>query len=414
MLAPEMVSRMRTNLSDPDTDTSIWEEDELLNSISKAVADLSRLLPDEKIYDHTLVFTVTGESWTAAAAGTWVSLANSMIKVETEVVTNVAGTTTYTRDTDYTMDYAGGKITIISTGSLVALTAYKVAYTKLQIGLSIASIESELLKIKKVEYPVGQAPQSFYDAERNGSYLTLKSAVTASQSTLTAGKHVWVYYQAEQTAPTATAHGSYPRFLDEVVLIGAEAYSLFLLAVKLIGTIKTDIASIKTVADLLSDATAPLASATTALTGVAAKLTAAETALTAVGTRITAGVAFLTTGSPLINTAPKGANVGENYRQYAEAEASFAAVYANEGSNRINEAQVLIAEAQQYTAIAAGYITQHTGKAGKYAEAVSNNLALLERVRSDAAYRRTEFWAILTDKLQMRKPTATAPVRQGV
>jgi len=456
VLSPEMIAKIRVNLHDPDSSTAIWKEDDLLNCIVRAVSDLSRVLPDEKLYDHTLVFTVTNEDWTSAAAGTWVTLANSMIKPESETVKNVAGTTTYTRDTDYTMDYAGGKITITSTGSMATLTAYRISYTKLQIGLSIASIKDTLLKIKKVEYPVGQTPQPAPDFELYGSYLTLKSGTSASQSQLSAGKHVWVYYQAEQTAPTATGHGSYPRFLDEVVVMGAESYALFQLAISIISTVKTDIASIKSIIDNVSDATAPLAAATSALDGVAAKLTAAETALTAntttlegvdakltnaetaltaVGTRVTAGVSFLTDGKPLINKANKGNNVAENYGNYANAEAAFAADYANEGRYRVDIAEALVAEASQYVAegtqrrveadalitqanqhvaVANGYITQCTNKADRYIRAIQSNLTLLERVKADADYRRTEFWKMLSDKVQTRRTTGTASVRQGV
>jgi hypothetical protein len=76
---------------------------------------------------------VTDESWTSDE-DVAVSLTNKAIVQFSETVTNVAGTTTYTRDTDYTIAYADGTITQLSTGSMADATEYYIDYLHLTTG----------------------------------------------------------------------------------------------------------------------------------------------------------------------------------------------------------------------------------------------------------------------------------------
>lgn len=71
--------------------------------------------------------SVTDESFTSSH-DTAVSLDNPAIIQYSETVTNTAGTTTYTRDTDYTMSYSSGEITVDSTGSMSDATEYYIDY----------------------------------------------------------------------------------------------------------------------------------------------------------------------------------------------------------------------------------------------------------------------------------------------
>ena len=57
-----------------------------------------------------------------------VALAYSGLQQYSETVTNTAGTTTYVRDTDYTMDYVAGTITMLAGGSMVTATKYHIDY----------------------------------------------------------------------------------------------------------------------------------------------------------------------------------------------------------------------------------------------------------------------------------------------
>ncbi len=268
MLLPEIISRTRVFLSDPDVDGKVWSDEELENCIYKATADLSRMYPREKMLDITLSFTVTDEdiSTHASVLATAITLANNMIKPLTDVVKNTAGTTTYTRDTDYTMDYVNGTITPISTGSMVIGTAYHISYTKIKVGFSISSIVDELLKIKTVEYPAGSVPQKTLSFERWGDWVFVTSS-DDSQSELSSTSHVFVYYYAEHTPSSGTSHATYPLFLDNVIITGAEAYALYLKVLKLINDSKL----------YITDSDTEATAANTALTAAASEFTTAKT-----------------------------------------------------------------------------------------------------------------------------------------
>jgi len=68
---------------------------------------------------------INNEVWTSSS-DVAVALDNQAIVQYSETVSD--GTTTYTRDTDYSMNYIAGTITMDSTGSLVNATAYYIDY----------------------------------------------------------------------------------------------------------------------------------------------------------------------------------------------------------------------------------------------------------------------------------------------
>jgi len=77
--------------------------------------------------------SITNESITtnAVTLATALTLAHTGLVQYSEVVTDVAGTTTYTRDIDYTMSYSTGVITPVtagSGGSMVVATEYYIDY----------------------------------------------------------------------------------------------------------------------------------------------------------------------------------------------------------------------------------------------------------------------------------------------
>jgi hypothetical protein len=93
---------------------------------------ISQITPEE-MQRKMQQSSVANESVTVVS-GTAVDLTYSGIQQYSETVTNVAGTTTYTRDTDYSMDYVAGTITMIATGSMTTATAYYIDYLHLEEG----------------------------------------------------------------------------------------------------------------------------------------------------------------------------------------------------------------------------------------------------------------------------------------
>jgi len=72
-------------------------------------------------------FTVVDASFTSSH-DVVVPLAHSNITSGTVVVTTTDGNTTYTEDTDYTIDYTNGTITVLSTGAMADATEYYIDY----------------------------------------------------------------------------------------------------------------------------------------------------------------------------------------------------------------------------------------------------------------------------------------------
>lgn len=72
--------------------------------------------------------TITDESFTSDH-DTWVALANKRIRPGTVTVTSSPAGTTYAEYDDYLVDYANGRIYVLSTGSMADSTAFLIDYT---------------------------------------------------------------------------------------------------------------------------------------------------------------------------------------------------------------------------------------------------------------------------------------------
>lgn len=82
----------------------------------------------EAYTDETVGKTITDEVVTSDE-GAWVSLAHNYVRRGTVVVTNSAGSTTYTEWSDYKIDYANGKLfTLASPGTIGDAASLKVDY----------------------------------------------------------------------------------------------------------------------------------------------------------------------------------------------------------------------------------------------------------------------------------------------
>ncbi len=92
---------------------------------------LSQVTPEEFQREVTTTTVTDEDITTASTLATAITLDNTAIVQYSETVTNAAGTSTYTRDTDYSMNYITGTITpiaAISGGTMSASTAYHIDY----------------------------------------------------------------------------------------------------------------------------------------------------------------------------------------------------------------------------------------------------------------------------------------------
>jgi len=371
----EIRAKIRTDLANPDKD--ILTPDMIDRAVDRAVSDLSRFFPREQIYDATLVFEVADESFTSSF-GTWVNLANNLLDVGSETVTTTDKATTYTRDTDYTMDYASGMIKILSTGSMSDATEYYISYTKLKLGCDISSIATDLIRVSRVEYPAGNIPQTNVSFSQYGNYITVTGSGKDSQTQLSANKHMWIHYLSKHTSPAPDAEGSYPNHLDDVVILGAIAYSALSLSYK-----------------YMEDSAVQMDAGAALIAGITTILNLADTALDKVAELVANADSNLTAGTALINTVPKGANAAENYAAYAEGELNQAIAYISEAEGRISHANGVQAQIAKYESASSYYA----------------DLAMKYRERSDREY--AGFVAVLRDRLEWKRNISSVPVKQG-
>jgi len=397
-----MRSDLRLDLKDSGV---LWSNDELNRSIEKAFSDLSRFLPDEKVFEDSLQFTVSDESVTfpldavagqivateslyadetAAAAGdtctidgqpdvprplrylitdannsitgmtiivdgidkddqaiqeiqsytkgdsklwmgkkyfkavyqvefdqiygaatgdqfelgigaytdVWVSLANSPIKHNSD--TGVGDDdVAIVKNTDYYIDYANGRVKAISGGLIAAGEVCEFTYKKSQIGIDISDLP-DLIRVQRVEYPVGQIPQNFIQGDTFGKYYVVTGmGESEEQRQMAEDEQYRIYYDARHQMPGEYSPSSAPEFLEDTVMLAASAYALLMKALQYDQQSVIDFASART--ELGKIAHTDFA---TALTSAAAQIALAGTALGKVSSET-----HLTDASVALNSA---------------------------------------------------------------------------------------------------------------
>jgi len=339
----------------------------------------------------------------------WVYLTYRPVKDASETGTDAASNS-LTRGTDYKIDYGLGRVKAISGGDISAGEACTFDYTKIQIGVDISDIP-RLVRVRRVEYPVGQVPQSFPTFDVDGKYVFLTGSDAESQSNMRESEHVRIYYDAQHIPPSNYAPGTIPDFLEGTLMSASEAYALLIYALKQEHQAETDLASLRTAltaagtahtalgvaltnvkkyldnnsaadaAGILQDITDDIASLRTA---ISTALDAANAYLDSAASDITnadaidldaqgdAAGAYLETGDDLINTITVG---GENertpemYAEYARAWAEGVGSlyiqqrsgYLDNATRRTNAALAYVQEAAQRLRNLSTYIEQSSG-----------------------------------------------------
>ena len=319
MRLAESRGALRRNLAGEE---SVWSDEVLDGGIARAVEDLDRLLPQEKLAGVDINFSITSEVWASGTLGTAVTLTNKRLRPHKETVKSTDGNTTYKRDTDYTMNYAEGKITALSTGAIPGSTDLKIDYTILEVYLDTSSY-TDLIRIVRVEYPAGEIPadfQSFYTWE---DYVVILSRGRESQQKLTEKQHVWLYYHAKHTVPEVEADGSWKPQLDEVVIKGAEGYSLMTKALELRhnakGRLTTSLAALAQIPGIETDINVSLANTSSQATSASADLSNIDARIDDMLATIAAAGGFL---------ASAGESIVSSLAQAAQAETDISAIDA--------------------------------------------------------------------------------------
>lgn len=217
-------SDSRIDLAVGSGDTVQFTDDELNRAVDQVTADFSRLIPREQVYEITVDYEVTDEAFTSSF-GTAVDLGNKPIEWNSETVKQAA--VSYVRDTDYTMDYANGTITVLSTGSMADSTASTISYNKSRLAIDLASL-TDLVVPHRVEWSVGSVPQQEAGWRIFAGILWITAPGHQSQQKASDKDHIRIEYHSQHTAPTDSVDGTFPRFLDDVMVKGVVAYALFI------------------------------------------------------------------------------------------------------------------------------------------------------------------------------------------
>ncbi len=224
-----MRTAARLELGDPighaaSSGIGIFTDEELNRMVDVVTADISRVLPQTKYHEITVDFLVVDEAWTSDS-GVAVTLGNKPIEFGTETVKQ--STTTFVRDTDYTMNYGAGTVTMLAAGAMADSTASTISYTKSRIGYDLSAL-TDLVRVRKVEWHIGNIPQETADFDWWDEILWLRARGGRSQERSADKAHIRVYYGAEHVAPTDSVDGTFPRFLDDVMIKGVIAYALMM------------------------------------------------------------------------------------------------------------------------------------------------------------------------------------------
>jgi len=318
---------------------------------------------------------------------------------------------TYTRDTDYTMDYMNGKITTIDGGNMYLGTYYRIDYSK-DTGIVDISSLTNLIRVLRVEYPLKTAavmeliPFSIW-----GDLLFI------APEQMVENKHIILYYQCSHTAPTSDTDGSFPSFLDELVLTGASAYALMTRAVELENDAKTSLESAGTILVAISNTDIK-----TVLDKVPTQITAMETSLGELADLWTDEVTFraaaddyLTSGDDYINKVNVGASVAEIYGNYAQIQMTLASLSESRRTGKLTEASAYLSSASAFINEANARMNLNDAEirqAETYLNESINQTTLAKQYMDEGIQYRNEFWTVLRDKAQYRNELSLVAQRQ--
>ena len=200
---------------------------ELYQAIQSAVSGVNRYFPREVIKTIVWNETITDESVTSSD-DTAVSLANKPLTFDSEVVTSDPAGTTYTKDTDYEMDYINGTITTIGAGAISDATGILVSYTIDSTMLDISSL-TKPISIERADIRTGsESPRELAGWTLWGDFFLFQSQRQGSG--LTDNAHINIYYRAQHDEPTDSASGTFPSFLYKILILGSIWFALLIVS----------------------------------------------------------------------------------------------------------------------------------------------------------------------------------------
>jgi len=402
-------------IADIDPTSTIIDDAEAERAVVKATADISRFIPLQKVYEFYTNFDVAGESWTAGAGpGDLVYLDNKFIKPGSEKVYNFIGTL-MERGTDYLITYATGAITHILAGSIADDEVCTIDYKKSKIDIMLDDIWDELIRVTNVFIKRPYTPENQLTFGQWGTVLTVFGEESSTQTELPDGQPIVLFYEAAHTGPTdgegeppTGTSGTWPPFLDEVVVQNAEYYCLMMMSLYYAGLAG---ASATSASGLITGAAAGAIASATSANSISTIVTNTGTALGDSATAADESTTQAASAPALINKVNWGSNVPENYSRLAEVLAGATAVaHRSIAESNIGLGQLIVASTARHvdTANAA------SAAASQLVQTASIYTALSARLRSEANEKRAEAFGIYQDFSQWKPSNVTHSARQPI
>ena len=422
-MATDVLTTLQARIRGLLADTASLFTDAIVDAgIFESVGDISRLAPRELMHLEVLhTRTISAETVTASD-DTWVDMANKPLDMQqTVLVTNSGATVTYTEYTDYIIDYAQGRIQTLGAGAISDMDSIRVTYEKSLRAIDKSSL-TDFISIDRIEVAKqgGQDYQLYSDFYEWGDLIWLQARGSENQSpNLSENDHIPIWYRAEHTKPGVAA-GSYPAYMDDMVVKGGAAYALFGKHRELTLQVVTDLASARTALALADDdqsamdtlftaittaldsaktsialvdaiADVPLADAELALDNLITQLGSANAdrelgaaqdilndvtgAIKEALDKITSHLETdatnpdsaqnqLKTGDAFINATNLGSDAAALHARYAEIQSLIARGFEGKAMALISQAQGLVNVAAQRSIVSANYTDEAQGRLG--------------------------------------------------
>ena len=218
-----------------DDDRNVILENNVIDQASmEALADFTRYISSNKVYEYCLSQGVSKEFTLAIDA---VEEKTPRLLDEQPIKTGSVSYGDYVEETHYRINYFNGLITNLTDPS-VELTG-TIKYSKSRVSFSIAGLDAHKIVRVQVINPGQPAIASTY--ERWGDVITISSTGTRSQADLPDGVILRIFYKGlfNRIAGLTSAENDeifdIPKWLDDVLVKGTVAYTLHSRARVLLG-----------------------------------------------------------------------------------------------------------------------------------------------------------------------------------
>lgn len=125
----DAISKGRANYGQPRATAILPEPSDLTLSFNKCSPKALAMGLQGSISAYTQASGSATDEVAVAVKGGWVDLAFRNLAATGLTVKNSGGSTTYVKDTDYTVDYAAGQIYVLPTSAITDAQSLKVSYT---------------------------------------------------------------------------------------------------------------------------------------------------------------------------------------------------------------------------------------------------------------------------------------------